>query len=257
MARRATPRSNLGAAISAGGMYIAFGSSASNLLQRRRSRRQYLCRRSHFGPQRDHQETASSPSILTASGTITLSGDHTGTTISVSGDPATFSASFDNDGNIQWTFSEAKSDFAALAYGQDAVQQFNITLTHGADHTTIPVTIAVHNAIQTVTTESLTFDTGASAIDHITSSGTLGGTGVANTAVLFTIDGSAIGATATADAQGAWSFTPTGLADGAHTVVASQTDVFGNAHTASLSFTLDTTAPSRRHAGSGCGVGHW
>ena len=42
---------------------------------------------------------------------------------------------------------------------------------------------------------------------------------------------------------GAWSFTPSGLVDGAHTIVASQTDAFGNTGTASLSFTLDTTAP--------------
>ena len=45
-------------------------------------------------------------------------------------------------------------------------------------------------------------------------------------------------------ATGNWSFTPTGLSDGAHTIVASQTDGFGNTGTASLSFTLDTTAPA-------------
>ncbi|MCK1528422.1 hypothetical protein IVB15_12010, partial [Bradyrhizobium sp. 182] len=49
---------------------------------------------------------------------------------------------------------------------------------------------------------------------------------------------------ATADAQGAWSFTPSTLADGPHTIVASQTDTFGNTGSASLSFTLDTTAPA-------------
>ena len=59
----------------------------------------------------------------------------------------------------------------------------------------------------------------------------------------FTVDGSAIAQTATANASGVWSFTPTGLADGAHTIVASETDVAGNTGTASLSFTLDTTAP--------------
>src|SRR6201999_4288009 len=35
-----------------------------------------------------------------------------------------------------------------------------------------------------------------------------------------------------------------GLAAGVHTIVASQTDSFGNTGTASLSFTLDTTAPT-------------
>src|SRR5439155_1106052 len=59
-----------------------------------------------------------------------------------------------------------------------------------------------------------------------------------------TIDGTAVLATVTANAQGAWSFTPSGLADGAHTIVASQTDAFGNTRSASLTFTLDTTAPS-------------
>ena len=92
-------------------------------------------------------------------------------------------------------------------------------------------------------TEALTIDTGSSASDHITSNDALSGTGLANTVVHFTIDGSAIATTVTANANGAWSFTPSGLADGAHTIVASQTDSFGNTGTASLSFTLDTTAP--------------
>src|SRR5258708_7081820 len=47
-----------------------------------------------------------------------------------------------------------------------------------------------------------------------------------------------------ADAQGGWSFMPTGLADGVHTIVASQIDGFGNTGTASLTFTLDTAAPT-------------
>ena len=92
-------------------------------------------------------------------------------------------------------------------------------------------------------TEALTIDTGSSASGHITSNDALSGTGLANSVVHFTIDGSAIATTVTANAQGAWSFTPSGLADGAHTIVASQTDAFGNTGTASLSFTLDTTAP--------------
>ncbi|MCK1437477.1 Ig-like domain-containing protein [Bradyrhizobium sp. 15] len=72
----------------------------------------------------------------------------------------------------------------------------------------------------------------------------MSGTGLANTVVHFTIDGSPIAATVTTDAQGAWSFTPSGLGDGSHTIVASQTDSFGNTGSASLSFTLDTTAPT-------------
>ena len=62
--------------------------------------------------------------------------------------------------------------------------------------------------------------------------------------VHFTIDGVPSSATATANAQGVWTFTPSGLSDGAHTIVASQTDSFGNTGSASLTFTLDTTAPT-------------
>ena len=95
-----------------------------------------------------------------------------------------------------------------------------------------------------VVTEALTFDTGSSATDHITANDALSGTGLASTVVHFTIDGTPIATTVTANAQGAWSFTPSGLTDGAHTIVASQTDAFGNTGSASLTFTLDTTAPS-------------
>jgi Bacterial Ig-like domain len=71
----------------------------------------------------------------------------------------------------------------------------------------------------------------------------LSGTGLANTVVRFSVDGTAIAATTSANPSGLWSFTPTGLADGTHTIVASQTDGFGNTGTASLTFDLDSTAP--------------
>ncbi|MCK1530447.1 hypothetical protein IVB15_22655, partial [Bradyrhizobium sp. 182] len=93
-------------------------------------------------------------------------------------------------------------------------------------------------------TEALASDTGTSVTDHVTANPALSGTGLANTVVHLTIDGVLSTITATADAQGAWSFTPSTLADGPHTIVASQTDTFGNTGSASLSFTLDTTAPS-------------
>ncbi len=57
------------------------------------------------------------------------------------------------------------------------------------------------------------------------------------------VDGTAIAQTATANSGGVWTFTPTGLADGSHTIVASETDAAGNTGSASFSFTLDTTAP--------------
>ncbi|WBL77252.1 Ig-like domain-containing protein [Bradyrhizobium xenonodulans] len=93
-------------------------------------------------------------------------------------------------------------------------------------------------------TEHLTSDTGSSALDQITSNPALSGTGLANTTVHFTIDGTLVTTTTLADGSGNWSFTPSGLGDGLHTIVASQTDTFNNTGSASLTFTLDTTAPS-------------
>ncbi|MDH2407077.1 Ig-like domain-containing protein, partial [Bradyrhizobium sp. SSUT18] len=131
-----------------------------------------------------------------------------------------------------------------------------VTLNQGGNSLTARVSDAAGNTatssavIYTVSTtgptvtEALVSDTGTSATDHVTASPAVNGTGLANTVVHFTIDGSPIATTVTADAQGAWSLTPSGLADGSHTIVASQTDSFGNTGSASLSFTLDTAAPS-------------
>ena len=90
----------------------------------------------------------------------------------------------------------------------------------------------------------LAFGAASSPSGNITSNDALSGTGLPNTVVHFMIDGAPTGATVTADAEGTWSFKPAGLADGPHTIVASQTDILGNTGTASLSFILDTTAPS-------------
>src|ERR1700681_3859177 len=92
-------------------------------------------------------------------------------------------------------------------------------------------------------TEVLAVDTGISSSDKITSNDTLTGSGAANAVVTFKEGTTTLGTT-TANASGAWSFTPVGLSDGTHTIVASETDVAGNIGTASLTFTLDTTAPA-------------
>jgi Ca2+-binding RTX toxin-like protein len=94
-----------------------------------------------------------------------------------------------------------------------------------------------------VVTETLNKDTGSSSTDHITNEPTLTGSGDPNAVVHFTVDGVATTATATADNSGSWTFKPAGLADGQHTVIASETDAAGNTGTASLTFTLDTTPP--------------
>ena len=93
-----------------------------------------------------------------------------------------------------------------------------------------------------VVTAALVSDTGTSATDGITSNAALTGTADPNAAVNLTIDGTAAATSATADASGVWSFTPTGLVDGQHTVVASETNAAGQTGSANLSFTLDTKA---------------
>ncbi len=90
---------------------------------------------------------------------------------------------------------------------------------------------------------ALVSDTGGSASDGITSNSAVEGVGQANTLVTITEGGVTLG-TAMADGTGAWSFTPVGRADGAHVFSASQTDLAGNTGTATLSFTLDATAPA-------------
>ncbi|MGY4291850.1 hypothetical protein ACVWXO_011116 [Bradyrhizobium sp. LM2.7] len=131
-----------------------------------------------------------------------------------------------------------------------------VSLTNGANSLTARVNDAAGNTATSsavvytlsttgpTVTETLISDTGTSATDHVTANPALSGTGLANTVVHFTVDGTPVAGTATTDAQGAWSFLPSGLADGSHTIVASQTDSFGNTGSASLSFTLDTAAPS-------------
>ena len=94
-------------------------------------------------------------------------------------------------------------------------------------------------------TERLVNDTGSSGSDNITSNPSLTGLGDAFAVVSLT-EGSTLLGTTTSDALGAWTFTPTGLSQGVHTVAATEsvTDTAGNPGTASLTFTFDTAAPA-------------
>jgi hypothetical protein len=98
------------------------------------------------------------------------------------------------------------------------------------------------DSVAPAVTESLLIDTGASATDKITSNPTLTGTAQANTVVTLR-EGTTVLGTTTTDASGNWTFTPTALSQGAHTITASETDIAGNTGTASMSFTLDSVAP--------------
>ena len=120
----------------------------------------------------------------------------------------------------------------------------------------ITVTPKIH-----IVTAALFNDTGdgspASKTDGITSVDTIVGTGFANAAVFAKIDGGAAtmvatgspaqfgpGGKAILDPGGAWTWTPGPLADGAHTIVFSETDgLTGRTDSTTFTFTLDTTPP--------------
>ena len=126
----------------------------------------------------------------------------------------------------------------AVAGAGEVVAGPNIKVTGG----TAAGILQVNSSTPTVTLK-LVSDTGSSSTDHVTSSAVLSGTADANATISFTVEGAALSATAKADASGAWSFTPSGLADGQHTIVASETNASGLTGSAALSFALDTTAP--------------
>jgi Ca2+-binding RTX toxin-like protein len=90
---------------------------------------------------------------------------------------------------------------------------------------------------------ALAQDTGRSTTDGVTSKAALSGTTDAFATVRFTVDGTAISETVMADAAGNWTFTPTGLTDGRHTIVASESNVFGVTASSAVDFMLDTMGP--------------
>ena len=90
-------------------------------------------------------------------------------------------------------------------------------------------------------TATLAIDSGSSPTDSLTNDATLRGTGSTN-AVVTLSEGAVILGTVLADVNGQWSFTPT-LADGAHSITASETDAAGNTSSATIDFTLDTAIP--------------
>ena len=89
-------------------------------------------------------------------------------------------------------------------------------------------------------TEALAHSTGA---NNVTSNDALTGTADANATVTLTEGSTVLGST-TANANGVWAFTPTGLAQGSQTITASETNAAGLTGSSSLTFTYDTTAPT-------------
>lgn len=141
--------SNLGATISAGGQFIAFGSRASNFSTGDGPGSGDIF---VVDPTSGHSaiilESHNSPAVLTTSGVIELTGDHSGITLGVSDSRIT--ASFDSHGDIQWSFSEPRSDFASLQPGQISVQNFVITLSTAGSTTEIPLKVSIYDVDQPV-----------------------------------------------------------------------------------------------------------
>ena len=141
--------SNLGATISAGGQFVAFGSRASNFSTGDGPGSGDIF---VVDPTSGHSaiilESRNSPALLTTSGVIKLTGEHSGVTLGVSDSRIT--ASFDSHGDIQWSFSEPRSDFASLQPGQISVQNFVITLRTAGSTTEIPLKVSIYDMDQPV-----------------------------------------------------------------------------------------------------------
>jgi len=190
-----------------------------------------------------HAPVPTLTSALFANGQITV----TGTT----GEAHDTVSLYDGNTWVGMTMTDATGHFTFVENGSpNTVHSFGANATDVAGNEGHGIGHLVVGGVTPTVTMSLTNDTGSSASDHVTSSAALSGTADANSVVHFTVDGSAVAATATADAGGAWSFTPAGLAAGAHTIVASETNDMGNTGSASLSLTLQTHAPTVTFTGA-------
>jgi hypothetical protein len=149
------------------------------------------------------------------------------------------------DGNDWMGFATAGADgrFTISGAISPGVHSYGANATdvagnesHGANQFRVS-TLSPHVAA------ALAEDTGRSATDGVTSKATLSGKTDAFAMVHFTVDGSEVAETAVAGANGDWTFTPTDLADGRHTIVASESNVFGVTASSAVDFVLDTMGP--------------
>ena len=175
---------------------------------------------------------------ITNATTLTVSGTAEANGVVLVYDGTTWLGTASTNANGAWSFTTG-----TLA---DGTHSFTATATDAqGDSSTASTALAVTvDTVAPTVTEGLSKDTGSSSTDKITSSDILTGSGDPNAVVHFTVDGTASASTSTANASGAWTFAPTGLADGTHTIVASETDAAGNTGTTSLTFTLDTKPPA-------------
>jgi large repetitive protein len=171
----------------------------------------------------------SAPSISLTSDTGTSNSDHitSNGAVTVAGVESGATVQYSTNGGSSWTSS------FAVAEGSNnvLVRQTDAAGNTGASSS---LSFTLDTTAPTAPAVALTQDTGSSNSDHITKNGAL------------TVSGTESGATVQYSSNGGatWSSSFT-AAEGNNTVLVRQTDVAGNAGaSSSLSFTLDTTAPS-------------
>jgi hypothetical protein len=180
-------------------------------------------------------DTGASPSdAITSNASLTGTGNYKSVVTLTEGTTVLGTATVDNKGI--WTFNPKR-----LAQGSHTILATQTDLA-GNVGTAAALTFTV-DSVAPVVTERLASDTGALATDSITTNPTLTGITEAN-ALVTLLEGNAVRGTTTADASGNWTITPTGLAQGVHSIVANSTDAAGNTGKATLSFTLDSVAPA-------------
>ena len=152
------------------------------------------------------------------------------------------------DANATVTLTEGTTVLGSTTANGSGVWAFTPTdLAQGAQTVTASETNAAgltgsssltftYDTMAPTVTATLAHDTGA---NNVTSNDALTGTADANATVTLTEGSTVLGST-TANGSGVWAFTPTGLAQGAQTVTASETNAAGLTGCSSLTFTYDT-----------------
>jgi len=220
-----------------------------------------------------NSSNASTPVLITvdtvapaAAGDLLLSNDQSGTPVAIDGtitnDPTPVLSGTGEAGGFV-TVYDGDTALGSAAVGSDGNWSFTTPALSEGDHSlTAVVTDAAGNAGPASDAVTFTLDTTppvvAADLLLSTESGTAipaGGltnsatpvlSGTAEAGSLVTVsDGTTVLGSATADAEGNWSFTSPVLAEGAHSLSATVTDTTGNvsAPTDALSFTVDTVAP--------------
>ncbi len=178
---------------------------------------------------------------ITNDNTLTLTGTAEANSTVKIFDGATLLGTATAAANGTWSFATAALTNGAHSFtATDTDAAGNTSAASAALSVTIDTTAPIAPAIASFSTDSGVVG------DHITNDNTLTltGTAEANSTVKI-FDGATLLGTATAAANGTWSFATAALTNGAHSFTATDTDAAGNtsAASAALAVTVDTVAP--------------